>query len=360
MPISKDVNGVIQLTPMNRKDLFDQTGVAHASQFSLCDDIDLLKQVVFDTSAQTSNTTLTVKSGAIASNITLTLPASSGTLALSGAGTNAFQIMQPDHGTSPTASSPTDTLTLTSADATLSITGNASTKTVSFVVNPDLVLTNSLAVNKSSSNSSALYVKALGAGDNQCITIEASGGASWWLSAQNSDLFFEKNGGAVSPWIYQGQLGVYGGQRPRYNLDVMGEDPNTSVNNIYSNNVNATSNISNTSGTVNNFSALTFTGTNRNSNTSVDSAVIGVHEVHTSGSESGRLGFCTRNAGGTLTEQFSVTKDGFFKFTGGSHSTGSGAPLLGTNCPASTVGSPNTWLNFKKSDGTTCYVPAWV
>ena len=47
-----------------------------------------------------------------------------------GASSNSFEIIQPDHGTSPTASSPTDTLTLTSSDASITITGNSATKTV--------------------------------------------------------------------------------------------------------------------------------------------------------------------------------------------------------------------------------------
>lgn len=41
------------------------------------------------------------------------------------------------------------------------------------------------------------------------------------------------------------------------------------------------------------------------------------------------------------------------------NSTGSGTPILGTNCPATTLTAPYTWLKFISSDGSTVYVPAW-
>lgn len=50
----------------------------------------------------------------------------------SGSTTNSFSIIQPDSGTSPTASSSTDTLTVTSVDQSLTVVGTASTKTVNF------------------------------------------------------------------------------------------------------------------------------------------------------------------------------------------------------------------------------------
>lgn len=40
--------------------------------------------------------------------------------------------------------------------------------------------------------------------------------------------------------------------------------------------------------------------------------------------------------------------------------TGAGTALLGSNSPASTLASPNTWLKFKAPDGTQVYVPAWA
>lgn len=48
--------------------------------------------------------------------------------------TNSFSTIQTPFGTSPTASSPTDTLTYTSADGSVVITGNALTDTIDFSV----------------------------------------------------------------------------------------------------------------------------------------------------------------------------------------------------------------------------------
>lgn len=85
MPITKNGQGVIVETPLLSKDQFEATGVVRADEFAICDGVDRLKQLKFDTSAQTSNTSVTFASGANASNIILTLPATSGTLAMSGA-----------------------------------------------------------------------------------------------------------------------------------------------------------------------------------------------------------------------------------------------------------------------------------
>jgi hypothetical protein len=57
-----------------------------------------------------------------------------GSSAGGGGASNSFAIIQPDVGTSPTADSATDTLTLTSSDSSITITGNSTTDTVDFVV----------------------------------------------------------------------------------------------------------------------------------------------------------------------------------------------------------------------------------
>lgn len=40
-------------------------------------------------------------------------------------------------------------------------------------------------------------------------------------------------------------------------------------------------------------------------------------------------------------------------------STATGTASLGTNCPASAVSAPYTWITVKTSDGSEAYVPAW-
>lgn len=49
-----------------------------------------------------------------------------------GAGSNSFATFQTDNGSSPTATSPTDVMTLTSSDKSVSITGNSGTDTIDF------------------------------------------------------------------------------------------------------------------------------------------------------------------------------------------------------------------------------------
>lgn len=54
----------------------------------------------------------------------------------------SFSIIQPDAGTSPTADNTNDTLTITSSDASLTITGNSGTDTLNFVVNTEFIQDN--------------------------------------------------------------------------------------------------------------------------------------------------------------------------------------------------------------------------
>lgn len=181
MPIVKNGSNEIIFTPPNRGDLFDQTGVAHATQFAICDDIDLLKQLKFSTSGQSTNTSTTIASNSSQStDIIITLPAVSGTLNNSGV-TGTFKTVQTSAGTSPVASGPNDVLTLSSSDSSVTTTGNSSTDTVDFVVAS--VGTSSaanvhsaelLANAATSSNTPSTIVKRDGSGNFSAGTITAS------------------------------------------------------------------------------------------------------------------------------------------------------------------------------------------
>lgn len=50
-----------------------------------------------------------------------------------GGSSNSFTIVQPDSGTSPTATSSSDTLSLTSSDKSIAIVGNSGTDTINFI-----------------------------------------------------------------------------------------------------------------------------------------------------------------------------------------------------------------------------------
>ena len=57
------------------------------------------------------------------------------------------------------------------------------------------------------------------------------------------------------------------------------------------------------------------------------------------------------------TTKLSISSSGILQYN--TNTTGSGTALLGTNCPATTVSAPYTWLQMQSSDGNTVYVPAW-
>lgn len=130
MPIIKNGSGTLVETGVASKDQFDRTGVILDGEFAICDEKDRLKQLQFDTAAQATNSVTTLKTGAASGNITLTLPSTTGTLGLAGAAANAFTIVQPDLGTSPTADNSNDTLTLTSSNSTITVTGDATTDSI--------------------------------------------------------------------------------------------------------------------------------------------------------------------------------------------------------------------------------------
>lgn len=87
-----------------------------------------------------------------------------------------------------------------------------------------------------------------------------------------------------------------------------------------------------------------------------DSASAVAHTLDTENalSTSGAKLMSVKNNG---TEKFGLTKDGIPVIS--QNSTGAGTPLWGTNCPASTLTAPYTWIKMISSDGSTVYVPAW-
>jgi hypothetical protein len=127
MPITSDGSGKITYSEPQNKQRTDATHTFVDDEFAICDAANVLKQVKF-----TVNPTTAAKG-------TLTLQCDVGadaTVQLSSLmPTSSFATMQPITGTTPTASTPTDTLTFTSSDNTIAIVGNSSTKTLDFKTN---------------------------------------------------------------------------------------------------------------------------------------------------------------------------------------------------------------------------------
>lgn len=88
MPIVKTANVIVE-SEIADKARSDKTGVFNSSGFAICDDKKPLKQINFDASAQTDDTTTTIASGAAATDITITMPSASGTFSVGGEGAGA-------------------------------------------------------------------------------------------------------------------------------------------------------------------------------------------------------------------------------------------------------------------------------
>jgi hypothetical protein len=130
MPITKDGNGKLVYTAPLDEDLAAETGVYARSGFAVSDDIDKLKQIKFDPSAQQSNSSVTIKSGATSGDVIITLPATSSSI---GSG-NCFKTIQTPAGTYPVATGSADVLTITNTDSFITITGDSSTDTIDFKI----------------------------------------------------------------------------------------------------------------------------------------------------------------------------------------------------------------------------------
>lgn len=109
---------------------FDQTGSIATEDFAVVADLDNTKKLILDPTANDTTIKATLKTPHLTVDTVYTLPLTGGTLVTTASTGPSFGIVQPDHGTSPTATVPADTLTLTSSDASILITGNSSTKTV--------------------------------------------------------------------------------------------------------------------------------------------------------------------------------------------------------------------------------------
>lgn len=138
MPITKDNNGKIVYTPKStRFDSGVDTGVEAADAFAVCDNTDQLKQVQWDLAAMAaaSRVKLKFQNPDPDQEIVLTFPSVTANIGGGGVG-ESFTVIQTDAGTYPTATGPTDALSLTSSSSALTITGNSATDTVTFGLSP--------------------------------------------------------------------------------------------------------------------------------------------------------------------------------------------------------------------------------
>ena len=74
MPIPKNGSGVIIETPIINNDRFQRTGVIPDAHFALCDEVDVLKQIQFNASPLSTNSTITLQAPNGGSTATYVLP----------------------------------------------------------------------------------------------------------------------------------------------------------------------------------------------------------------------------------------------------------------------------------------------
>lgn len=129
MPIRKDGSNVVQYTPQGNKKQFDETGVVYDEDLQIADKQNFLAQVGWNVNPlATTEGTVTLQ---------VDVPAGDSTINLSSLGTksDAFATIQTPAGTSPVADVYNDTLTLTTSDSALTVTGNSTTDTIDFTLN---------------------------------------------------------------------------------------------------------------------------------------------------------------------------------------------------------------------------------
>lgn len=127
MPITKVNNIITETTPVGL-DEFNRTGVIRAEAFAICDNFDFIKQMQFDPSALTTNTTLTLTAPSGSGGV-VTLP-TSGTVA-----TTANLLTEVIQYATPTAGS-TVTITAGTQDLVLKPAGTLATLTVVLPTTP--------------------------------------------------------------------------------------------------------------------------------------------------------------------------------------------------------------------------------
>ena len=175
-------------TPQTSKRQFDLYGVMYDDDFQICDRSNFMAQIAWNANPlSTSAGTVTLQVDIPAGNSVINLST------LSANQSNSFATIQPDAGTSPVAASPTDTLTITGTNVT--VTGNSSTKTVALTL--PVAATKPVLIPPSASISASaidwslgnVFYKTLGANttftfsnitDGQTIDVAVTNTASNW------------------------------------------------------------------------------------------------------------------------------------------------------------------------------------
>jgi hypothetical protein len=185
---------------------------------------------------------------------------------------------------------------------------------------------------------------------NQTLfSLDPQTGSNWDFRVEG-DLFRLDRGANSYMVMTGGYMNLTGTRTPRNQVEIQNAATNTTpLTGLTSNvaNLPLLATVNNSS-TANNWSANCFAGASTAS-TALDSCVVGVHEAHTNGAESGHLAFFTRNAG-VLGQAFKIGKDSVVSMPAYT----SGVAQFGAGGEISAV-APSTSGNILTSNGT-----SWV
>ena len=185
------------------------------------------------------------------------------------------------------------------------------------------------------------------------LSLNPQSGSNWDWRVEGAN--FRLDHGASSSLVFSSGYVNIGGTRTPLNqiesqVAVTSTDPSTGL-------TQNTANLPifaavNSSATANNWSAYTFVG-GSTASTGIDCAMVGVHEAHTSGAETGHLEFWCRNAG-TLGQLAEFGADGTVTFN--AYGSGGDAILYATNSTGElaevTIGSGLTFSSGSLSADT--------
>lgn len=179
------------------------------------------------------------------------------------------------------------------------------------------------------------------------------GGSNWSIGASGGNFYMEKGGGPFFIKAYAG-IQLWGGSGvPRWAVVGSFTDNSTSVSDIIPGGSVHDVPVfvaQNTNTTANNYSGwVTSAGTAGSmSTTQADTAILGIHESHTVGSETGHLEFYVQDSGAGLVKALNLAKDKTVTMP----AYGAGAAVFNSSGVLSSV-APGTSGNVLTSNGTT-------
>jgi hypothetical protein len=269
-----------------------------------------------------------------------------------GGGGNSFGIVQPPNGTSPSASTPDDTLIMTSSDSNVVLTGNAGTKTI------DHKLSNNVNINSCSASNGALNLKLQNQNLDGAINIQTyTGNRTLNISYDTGGNFLFYNGWSALNLSTSGV--TIGPQAGHWTLEVQCTDNNTAT----SGPTNGSGFVQTNTGVgVNNFSMVGF----GNQSGKLNSWIVGVNEVQGNPS-TGHMEIFTSLAG-TAVQNMKLMSDGSLVLGPASatpkHSlnTSTSAAASGsgtlTNMPTGVSGNPTGYIKIT-INGSDRVIPYW-